>query len=57
MAFAYQAAGSSAIFENNPFERRFRDVNTVAQQAQGQPINLEQAGMALLGVERTGARI
>jgi len=57
VAFAYQAAGSTAIFESNPFERRFRDVNTVAQQAQGQPINLEQAGMALLGIERTGARI
>ncbi|MEE8332534.1 MAG: acyl-CoA dehydrogenase family protein, partial [Alphaproteobacteria bacterium] len=57
VAFAYQAAGSTAIFESNPFERRFRDVNTVAQQAQGQPTNMEQAGMALLGIERTGARI
>ena len=57
VAFAYQAAGSSAIFESNPFERRFRDMNTVAQQAQGQPVNLEQAGMALLGAEQTGARI
>ncbi len=57
VAFAYQAAGSSAIFENNPFERRFRDMNTVAQQAQGQPVNMEQAGMALLGAEQTGARV
>lgn len=57
VAYAYQAAGSSAIFENNAFERRFRDVNTIAQQAQGQPVNMEQAGMALLGVEQTGSRI
>src|ERR1700746_645838 len=26
---AYHAAGSSAIFEANPFERRFRDIHTV----------------------------
>ena len=57
VAFTYQAAGSTAIFENNPFERRFRDINTVANQAQGQPVNLEQAGMALLGTEQTGSRI
>ncbi len=57
VAFAYQAAGSSAIFDKNPFERRFRDINTVANHAQGQPVNLEQAGMALLGIEQTGSRI
>ena len=57
VTFAYQAAGSGAIFDNNPFERRFRDINTVANQAQGQPVNLEQAGMALLGIEQTGSRI
>jgi len=57
VAFTYQAAGSSAIFANNPFERRFRDVNTVANQAQGQPTNLEQAGMALLGCDQAGSRI
>jgi len=57
VTFAYQAAGSSAIFETNPFERRFRDINTIAQQAQGQPVNLEQAGSALLGCDQTGSRI
>jgi alkylation response protein AidB-like acyl-CoA dehydrogenase len=56
-AFAYQSAGSSAIFENDNFERRFRDMNTVAQQAQGQPVNLEHAGMALLGIEMKGGRV
>ena len=57
VAFAYQAAGSTAIFEENPFERRFRDMNTVAQQAQGQPVNFEHAGMALLGIEKKGGRV
>ncbi len=57
VAYAYQSAGSTAIFENNPFERRFRDMNTVVQQAQGQPVNLEHAGMALLGIERKGGRV
>jgi alkylation response protein AidB-like acyl-CoA dehydrogenase len=31
---AYHAAGATAIFEANPFERRFRDVHTVSQQVQ-----------------------
>ena len=57
VAFAYQSAGSSAILESNPFERRFRDINAVAQQAQGQPINFEHAGMALLGIEQKGGRV
>ena len=57
VAFAYQAAGSNAIFEKNPFERPFRDINTVAQQAQGQPVNMEQAGMALLGLEPRAGRV
>jgi alkylation response protein AidB-like acyl-CoA dehydrogenase len=55
--FAYQAAGSGAIFQGNPFERRFRDINTVAQQAQGQPINFEHAGSALMGLEQKGGRV
>jgi hypothetical protein len=31
---AYHGAGATAIFVNNPFERRFRDVHTVSQQVQ-----------------------
>ena len=53
----YRLAGSAAIFDGEPFERRFRDINTVAQQAQGQPVNWEHAGMALLGIERKGGRV
>ncbi len=35
--FAYNAAGATAIFENHPLERRFRDIRTVTQQVQGRP--------------------
>ena len=33
--FAYNAAGTTAIFENHPLERRFRDIHTVTQQLAG----------------------
>jgi alkylation response protein AidB-like acyl-CoA dehydrogenase len=46
----YHAAGATAIFENNPFERRFRDIHTVIQQVQGQFHNFEMVGQVLLGL-------
>ncbi len=55
--WAYQAAGSGAIFQNNPFEKRLRDINAVCQQAQAQPVNYEHAGGALMGVETSGGRV
>jgi alkylation response protein AidB-like acyl-CoA dehydrogenase len=51
---AYHAAGATAIFENNPFERRFRDVHTVIQQYQGRQAHFETVGQALLGLEPEG---
>ncbi len=45
----YQAAGATAIFEANPFERRFRDMHAVAQQSQARMMHLEAAGRILLG--------
>ena len=36
----YHAAGSVAIFEDHPFERRLRDIHTVAQQSQGRQLAL-----------------
>jgi alkylation response protein AidB-like acyl-CoA dehydrogenase len=48
--FAYHAAGATAIFERNPFERRFRDFHTVTQQGQAHFANFELLGQALLGV-------
>ena len=47
---AYHAAGSSAIAENGPFERRFRDLHAVAQQAQGRRSHFETVGRHLLGL-------
>lgn len=46
----YHAAGSVAIFEEHPFERRLRDIHTVAQQAQGRQLHFETVGQILLGV-------
>ncbi|HYZ40443.1 MAG TPA: acyl-CoA dehydrogenase family protein, partial [Stellaceae bacterium] len=40
----YHAAGSDAIFAENPFERRFRDIHTVAQQLQGRKEHFETVG-------------
>src|SRR6516225_3010431 len=51
---AYHAAGATAIFESNPFERRFRDVHTVIQQYQGRQAHFETVGQVLLGLEPEG---
>ena len=50
----YQAAGATAIFEANPFERRFRDIHAVAQQSQARAMQLEAAGRILLGFDALG---
>jgi alkylation response protein AidB-like acyl-CoA dehydrogenase len=48
---AYHEAGATAIFDANPFERRFRDINTVTQQVQGRRSHFETVGQHLLGGE------
>ena len=48
---AYTAAGSTAIFENEAFERRFRDIHTVSQQLQGRRSHFETIGRWLMGLE------
>jgi indole-3-acetate monooxygenase len=45
----FHEAGATAIFNNQPFERRLRDVNSVSQQTQGRRTNLETVGVYLLG--------
>ena len=47
---AYHAAGSTAIFEENPFERRFRDIPTVSQHLQGRSEHFETVGQYLIGL-------
>jgi len=51
---AYHAAGATAIFESNPFERRFRDIHTVIQQYQGRQAHFETVGQVFLGLHPEG---
>jgi alkylation response protein AidB-like acyl-CoA dehydrogenase len=46
--FAYHAAGGTAVFTSQAFERRFRDIHTVAQQLQGRDDHFENVGRFLL---------
>ena len=52
----YHAAGSMAVFEEQPFEQRLRDIHTVAQQSQGRQLHYELVGQILLGM-RAGKRV
>lgn len=46
----YLAAGATAIFESNPFERRLRDIHAVSQQVQGHLSIYEALGRHFLGL-------
>ena len=46
----YHATGSMAVFEEQPFEQRLRDIHTVAQQSQGRQIHYESVGQILFGM-------
>ncbi|MFN0159931.1 MAG: hypothetical protein ACKVQQ_01800 [Burkholderiales bacterium] len=46
----YAEAGATAIFAINPFERRMRDIQAVAQQVQAQTVHLQSAGQHFLGI-------
>jgi len=48
---AWEIAGASAIFRSAPFERRFRDIRTVMQQAQGRKTHLQDVGAYIMGLE------
>ena len=49
----YHAAGATAIFAGNAFERRFRDIHTITQQVQAHATVFEQVGQTLLGLTPT----
>lgn len=49
-ARAYRAAGATAIFHSQPFERRLRDAHAVSQQAQARATHFETVGRHLLGL-------
>lgn len=44
-------AGATAIFKNNPFERRLRDMHTVSQQVQGNIARMQSVGQYYLGMK------
>jgi indole-3-acetate monooxygenase len=46
----FTATGASAIYQRNLLERRFRDINTIAQHALAHDRTFETAGKALLGL-------
>jgi alkylation response protein AidB-like acyl-CoA dehydrogenase len=50
MQTAWQYAGATAIFNKNPFERRFRDMHAVTQQVQARWTHFETVGQHLLGL-------
>jgi alkylation response protein AidB-like acyl-CoA dehydrogenase len=47
----FHEAGSTAIFNAGPFERRLRDINSVSQQTQGRRTHFETVGLYMLGGE------
>ena len=47
----FHEAGSTAIFADQPFERRLRDVSSVAQHLQGRRAHFETVGAFMLGGE------
>ena len=51
----YHAAGSMSVFEENDYERRLRDIHTIAQQSQGRQLHYETVGQLMLGVDTENA--
>ncbi len=54
VADVYSAAGATAVFNENPFERRLRDMHAGSQQGQGRPVHFETVGQILLGLPPEG---
>jgi alkylation response protein AidB-like acyl-CoA dehydrogenase len=51
---AYRMAGATAVFRNNPFERRFRDMHAITQQLQARETHFEDVGKAILTADIDG---
>ena len=47
----FHCAGSIAVFEDQPFEQRLRDIHTVSQQSQGRQLHYESVGQIMLGMK------
>ena len=46
---AYKVAGSSAIYQTNPLQRRFQDMHVITQHVQGRPAHYGVVGRYFLG--------
>jgi alkylation response protein AidB-like acyl-CoA dehydrogenase len=46
----YHAAGATAVFAANPFERRFRDMHAITQHVHGRQSHFEVVGQFMLGL-------
>jgi alkylation response protein AidB-like acyl-CoA dehydrogenase len=46
---AYKVAGSSAIYQSNPLQRRFQDMHVISQHVQGRPAHYGVVGRYFLG--------
>jgi indole-3-acetate monooxygenase len=44
----------ATVFNENPFERRLRDIHAGTQQGQGRPVHFETVGQILLGLPPEG---
>jgi alkylation response protein AidB-like acyl-CoA dehydrogenase len=53
----YKLAGSSAIFESAPFERRFRDMHAVSQQMQARHSHFETVGRYMMNLDSSSAHM
>ncbi len=49
----YRGAGTTAILDSAPFERRLRDALSVSQHLQAMPAHLEMVGRHIIGTEQT----
>ena len=47
----YRAAGTTAIMNSQPFERRFRDAMSASQHLQAMPPHIEMVGRHIIGIE------
>ena len=54
----FHDCGSMSVFEENPFERRLRDIDTVAQQGQGRILHYRRSVRSCLACRRrTSSRV
>jgi len=51
---SYSLAGSNAIFNSNPIQKKFEDIHVISQQVQGRMEHYDSAGQHFLGMDPKG---